>query len=103
MLADHEQVSIFEAPLLDAFAPEINTVGAVQVLYHGVRTVGNYLGVVATDELAIDLKIVVARAAKDNASLGYRYFPCRLFLVTTNFAMVSIPVSEPPPTLMAAN
>ena len=70
VLAELDDVAVGQHVLLDALRANEHAVRAVQVLDDRLRLVGNDLCVMPGDEAALDLHVVVGRAADDRLARG---------------------------------
>src|SRR5690606_10913459 len=77
---DLDDVAVGQRVLLDAAGVDENAVGAVQVLDDRTAALGNDLRVMARDELAADLNVVVRRPADDRAARPQREMSDELVL-----------------------
>src|ERR1700722_1448753 len=75
VLADDHDVAVIEVVAPHALALHENTVGAVEILDQAAIGTRDDLAVVPAHEAAVDLQIVVAGAAHDDAAHRQRQLP----------------------------
>ena len=74
VLAENDDVAVVQVMAADALRLHVDAVRAVQVLEHATLESRRDLAVVPADELALDLHVVVDRAADDQAPDAQRPF-----------------------------
>src|SRR5579863_8880171 len=72
VLADQHHVAVVEVVPAHARGLHVDAVGAVQVLDHARMSGGDDLAVVATDEAAVDVHVIVRSATDDHATDAQR-------------------------------